>query len=96
MYLLKIQKEILLQEKCMKNIQVSLQNYLTLIHTNINKKNMIKKIKSIYNSYKKWSFEEVIFIINDQSYIKTNNATILTWSLIFILFIRLLILISKN
>lgn len=38
MYLLKIQNEILLHEKCMKNIQVSLQNYLTLIHTNINKK----------------------------------------------------------
>ena len=57
---------------------------------------MIKRIKNIYNSYQKWSSEEVIFFINDQSYIKTNNATILAWSLIFILFIRLLILISKN
>ena len=96
MYLLKFQKEILLQEKCMKNIQVSLQNYLSLIHTNINKKIMIKRIKNIYNSYQKWSSEEVIFSINDESYIKTNNVTILILYLCSLLFIQVLLLISKN
>lgn len=57
---------------------------------------MIKKIKNIYNSYQKWSLEEVIISINDESYIKTNNVTILILYLSSLLFIQVLLLISKN
>lgn len=57
---------------------------------------MIKRIKNIYNSYQKWSSEEVIFSINDESYIKTNNVTILILYLCSLLFIQVLLLISKN
>lgn len=57
---------------------------------------MIKKIKNIYNSYQKWSSDEVLFYINDESYIKTNNVTILILYLCSLLFIQVLLLISKN